>query len=246
MSGLLVLGSKPDPALPPRSAFGAVACANASGYSAAINNLPTPQFTVMSAILPAVASGRQSLRVLAGLRTDTLYFFPRPPSPRSRLKQLTNILSGLRMRPFYLRRVLRQLGYQYGRFVDPSHAFYDGLIKDLCDHDQAVLAQIERKQPSTGATALALGLSGEPFDRYIISGFSFELTHAYADNPEIAQRKSKMSRHAETDIAVMGYLAQKFGNIFTTEQTVHQRTGMPLLPATSETGGADSQNTEDD
>ena len=159
---------------------------------------------------------------------------------------MTSILSGLRMQPIYLRRVLRKVGYEYGRFVDPSHEFYDGMIKDLCDHDRAVLAQIERKQPSTGATALALGLYEESFDRYIISGFSFELTHAYADNPEIGQRNSKVSRHAETDITVMEYLSRKFGNIFTTEQTVHQRAGIPLLPAVPEAGGADTQNTEDD
>ncbi|MGD2076322.1 MAG: hypothetical protein PVI91_14160 [Gammaproteobacteria bacterium] len=245
MSGLLVLGSKPDPALPPRSSFDAVACANASGYSAAAHHLPAPLFTVMSAILPAVASGRQSLRVLAGLSTETLYFFPRPAARRNRLKQVASILSLLRMQPFYLRRVLRSVGYRYGRFVARSHDYYDGMIRDLCDHDQAVLRQIQRKQPSTGATALAIGLAEQPFDRYILSGFSFELTHAYADNPEIAQRKSKVSRHAETDIKVMGYLARKFGNVFTTEATVHERAGIPLLAEAGRTGAEQGPATED-
>ena len=245
MSGLLVLGSKPDPTLPSKDSYDAIACANASGYSAARHQLPVPVFTVMSAILPAVQSGRQSLRVLAGLRTDTLYFFPRPATRRNRLKQLTSLISLLRMQPFYLRRVLRSVGYQYGRFVERSHHFYDSMIRDLCDHDPAVVEQIQRKQPSTGVTALAIGLAEQQFDRFILSGFSFELTHAYADNPEIAQRKSKISRHAETDIAVMGYLAGKFGNVFTTEATVNERAGVPLLVGAAETEGEPGSASED-
>ena len=245
MSGLLILGSKPEPALPPRTSYDAVACANASGYSAATHDLPAPEFTVMSAILPAVESGRQSLRVLAGLRTDTLYFFPRPPVRHSRLKQLMNVFSLLRMQPFYLRRVLRSVGYRYGRFIERSHDFYDGLIKDLCDHDQNIVRQIQRKRPSTGVTVLAIGLAEQQFDRYILSGFSFELTHAYADNPEIAQRQSTASRHAETDISVIGYLAKKFGNVFTTERAVHERAGIPFLPAVSEAGFGQSSSDED-
>lgn len=244
MSGLLILGSKPEPALPPRVSYSAVACANASGYSAAVHHLPPPQFTVMSAILPAVESGRQSLRVLAGLRTETLYFFPRPATRRKRLKQITGLLSLLRVQPFYLRRVLRSVGYGYGRFVERSHDFYDGLIKELCDNDQNIVQQIQRKQPSTGVTALAIGLAEHHYDRYILSGFSFELTHAYAENPEIAQRRSKASLHAETDINVMGYLTKKFGNVYTTEPTVHERAGIPFLPAVSEAGGVQSCSDE--
>ena len=236
MNGLLVLGSKPEPALPPPASYDAVACANASGYSAATHQLPVPLFTVMSAILPAVASGRQSLRALAGLSTETLYFFPRPAARRNRLKQLLSLLSLLRMQPFYLRRVLRSVGYRYETFVERSHDFYAGMIKELCDHDHGVLQQIQRKQPSTGVTVLAIGLAEHQFDHYILSGFSFELTHAYANNPEIAERESNLSRHAETDIAVMGYLARKFSNVFTTEAVVHQRAGIPLLPALAEVG----------
>jgi hypothetical protein len=245
MSGLLVLGSKPKPALPPRASFDAVACANASGYSAATHQLPVPLFTVMSAILPAVASGRQSLRALAGLSTETLYFFPRPTARRNRVKQLASPLSLLRMQPFYLRRVLRSVGYRYEKFVEYSHDSYDRMIMDLCDHDHRVLQQIQRKQPSTGATVLAIGLAEQQFDRYILSGFSFELTHAYANNPEIAERKSKLSRHADTDIAVMGYLARRFGNVFTTEAVVHQRAGIPLLPALAEAGSVQNPTGEE-
>lgn len=237
MSGLLILGSKPDPALPPRSSYNAVACANASGFSAATHNLPRPKFTVMSAILPVVASGRQSLKVLAGLGTETLYFYPRPTERRSKLKQIKRVFILLRTQPFYLRRVLRSLHYEYGQFIDRSHDFYDSMIKNLCDHDEMILQQIKRKQPSTGIMALAIGLAEEQYDHYIISGFSFELTHAYSNNPEIAQRGSKVSGHAETDTTVMEYLARKFGNVFTTEPTVHERAGIPFLPTDTEANG---------
>ena len=74
MSTLLVLGSKPDPALPPGDSYDAVACANASGYSAARHGLPVPAITAMSVILTSgIGSGKQSLKALHGLQTDTLY-----------------------------------------------------------------------------------------------------------------------------------------------------------------------------
>jgi hypothetical protein len=51
MTTLLILGSKADPALPPRAAWDELACANASGFSAARHGLPTPAYTVMTAVL---------------------------------------------------------------------------------------------------------------------------------------------------------------------------------------------------
>ena len=39
-----------------------------------------------------------------------------------------------------------------------------------------------------------------------------------------------LSRHADTDIAILRYLAQKLGNVYTTEPVVHERTRVPLLP----------------
>ena len=80
----------------------------------------------------------------------------------------------------------------------------------LCGGDPDVLAQIGRKRPSTGMLCLALGLANRHCSRLIFSGFSFEITHAYADNPLIAAR-----RH---------------GSVFTAEPIVHRRTGVPMLP----------------
>ena len=54
MTTLLILGAKPDPVLPPASAWDDLACANASGFSAAQRGLPDPVFTVITAMLTDV------------------------------------------------------------------------------------------------------------------------------------------------------------------------------------------------
>jgi hypothetical protein len=230
MSTLLILGSKPDPNLPCRSSYDEVACANASGFSAARHGLPTPAFTVMSAVLASgLPSGKQSLQALAGLKTTKLYFFPRPARGRTRLKKTMNSLAAIRTRPYFLKRKLQKLNYDFSDFIAPDWYFYDDMIKRLCDRDGGILETLARKQPSTGIIAVALGISLERYQRFIISGFSFELTHSYAANPEIEQRGTSASRHAATDIAVMSYLSGKFGNIFTTEKVVSECAGLPLF-----------------
>ena len=45
MNTLLILGSKPEPELPPVASYNAVACANGSGYSAARYGLLDPVYT---------------------------------------------------------------------------------------------------------------------------------------------------------------------------------------------------------
>lgn len=230
MKTLLILGSKPDPALPPEASYDHLACANGSGYSAAKHGLPVPRYTVMTAMLTAVASGAQSLQVIAGLETGTLYFFPRPAAGKNLVKRLIHNLKTIRMKPFVLKSKLRSLGYHYEKFIAPGHDYYSGLVTDLCDNDGEVMTLIKRKQPSTGVTTLLIGISEGEYDRFILAGFSFELTHAYAANPEIEERGTQKSMHANTDIAVINYLSKKFGNIFTTEPRVHERAGIPLLP----------------
>ena len=67
MTTLLILGSKADPALPPRAAYDDLACANASGFSAARHGLPTPAYTVMTAVLTSgKAEDDHSLQALRG------------------------------------------------------------------------------------------------------------------------------------------------------------------------------------
>jgi hypothetical protein len=103
------------------------------------------------------------------------------------------------------------------------------MLAELCDDDPDLIARLRAKQPSSGMLALAIGLAWHGFGRCILSGFSFEITHAYADNPLIEERGSTASRHAETDIALLRHLSRRFGTIYTTEPTVHQRAGIPLL-----------------
>ena len=233
MTGLLVLGSKPDPALPPPSSYDALACANASGRSAARHGLPAPAFTVMSAVLTSgkKAPNDLALQALRGLRTETLYFYPRPGRSGDPLARAVHHLKTLRMQPWYFKRAVRRLGYRFERFVDPGWDHYHRLVLDLCDHDAGIRRQIERKQPSTGMIALALGLAEPRYRRFIVSGFSFEISHAYADNPLIAERGTATSKHAETDVALLRHLAHKFNNVYTTEPTVHARAGVPYLEA---------------
>ena len=52
---------------------------------------------------------------------------------------------------------------------------------------------------------------------------------AYAINPLIAERGSTLSRHADTDISALQAIQRRRNCLFTTEQVVSQRTGIPLL-----------------
>lgn len=237
MNTLLVLGSKPDPVLPPPSSYDAVACANGSGYSAARYGLPVPAYTVMTSMIASgIESGKQSLQALEGLSTGTLYFLGRRERRGTRLGRLMHNLQSFRkkriyrMQPFFLKRVLRSLHYGYQQFVPLQPRQYDTLVEQLCEQDPKIIAQLEKKRPSTGMITLALGINQQAYQSFILSGFSFELTHPYAQNPEIRERGTEISEHAATDIMVIRYLSKKLGNIFTTEGAVHEKTGVPMLP----------------
>jgi len=167
--------------------------------------------------------------VIAG--TERLYFYPRPDGGGHILKRALRQIGDWRTRAFYLKWTLRSLPYRYEEFVDLPHEYYHSLVRELCEHDTEVVEQIERKQPSTGAITLALGMARESYERFILSGFSFELTHAYGRNPEIDQRGTSHSRHAATDIALISCLSRRYRNIYTTEPLVHERVGIPLLSA---------------
>ncbi len=237
MKTLLILGSKPEPALPPRSSFDDLACANASGYSAAMHGLPDPVYTVMTSMLASgIESGQQSLQVLRGLKTGKVYFLRRRDQKRSLIKNFLFYVKNIHkknlvnIQPFHLKKVLRSLPYTFDDFVPLSDVYYDGLVKSYCREDRILLSQMEQKRPSTGVIALVLGLAEEAYDRYVISGFSFELTHAYGRNPEIDERGTQISSHAQTDIMVLRHLSARLRNIYTTEGVVHEQTGLPMLP----------------
>jgi hypothetical protein len=231
MSTLLVLGSKPDPALPSRSAYDDLACANASGRSAHEHGLPTPAYTVMSSILTSErqAANTLALKALTGLRTETLYLYPRPPYRGNPLKKAWHDLKFVKTKPFYFKRKLKSLKYEFDNFVAEPLQFYIDRVKALCDYDVDLMDLVKRKLPSTGMIAIALGVGERGYERVIVSGFSFEITHAYAANPLIEKRGTTGSKHADTDVAFLHYLSDKYRNIYTTETVVSERCGIPLL-----------------
>jgi hypothetical protein len=230
MTTLLVLGSKPGPMLPPPGSFDDVACANASGNSAARYGLDSPRFTVISAILTSESkpANLQALEAMRGLRTEVLYFYPRRPPGGDPLRRLVAHAKGYRNKAWYVRRTLRSYDSRWSEFRNPGLPYLAGLFRSLSDGDADIAALMARKQPSTGLLALALGIAFGGYSRYILTGFSFEITHAYAHNPLVGERGA-VSRHAETDTALLSYLARKLGTIYTTEPIVKQRTGVPLL-----------------
>lgn len=231
MATLLLLGSKPDPLLPPAGAFDALACANASGRSASAHRLADPVFTVISAIVTSGKKPANDLAVanLAGLRTGTLYFLPRPIAGSTLLRRALFPLRMWRCQPWYFRHRLRAAGYHWDRFVNPGYRWYLDRIGALTDQDPEVVAAVARKQPSTGAFALAVALALDRWDKVVVAGFNFELTHAYAENPAIAELGTARSKHADTDVLVMGRLAAKHGRVVTTEPAVAEATGIAYL-----------------
>jgi len=229
MATLLILGSNAEPALPPPTAYQALACANASGFSAARHGLPTPVFTVMTAVL---TSGKveddHSLRALRGLATRDLCFLPRPAPRGGPLKRALGHLKQWRLKPFQMRHQLRRLGYRYERFVVRSSAEWHETMRALCGHDPEIAALIAAKQPSTGMFTLAHGIAAGGYRRFILAGFDFGLSHAYGENPLIRARGTTASKHADTDITILRHLAARH-DVVTTEPSVHARAGVPLL-----------------
>jgi len=237
MRTLVVLGSKPEPALPPREEIQAVACANASGFSARELGLPVPTYTVMSAILiSGIASGKQSLEALRGLRTETLHVLPRPRPEGRPIKRFIRGLRSRAMSAERMRRTLAGLDYSWKEFTRRPHAWWMDMVRTACGNDPEVLEAMARKNPSTGTVAVALGLARGEWDRVVVAGFSFELTHAYGENPEIRERGTRLSRHAGTDIAVMRALGRRHSHLWTSEEIVHERTGLPLAPGSTAAG----------
>ncbi|WP_366554946.1 hypothetical protein [Aquibaculum sediminis] len=231
MAALLLLGSKPEPVLPPAGAWQALACANASGRSAQALGLADPDFTVISAI---VTSGRKpanylAVTNLAGLYTKALYYLPRPVAGSTALKRALFPLKMWRCQPWFFRRRLGAAGYRWDRFHNPGYAWYLEELRRLTGGDETVMAAAARKQPSTGAFALVVALSLGRWDRVILSGFSFELTHAYAHNPSIEEMGTTASKHGDTDIKVMRSLAEASGRVVTTEAAVAEGASIAYL-----------------
>lgn len=223
------MGSKPSPSLPPPEAYAALACANASGYSAKTHGLRPPLFTVVTAVLGSGnASDRHSLAALAGLEAGRVYFLPRP-LPAAPWRRLRHRLVHWRLQAPWVRHVLRRHGLRFSEFEQRPTEAYDGLLLDLAGGDPAIAALMARKRPSTGMVALALGLTEGHFTDAILAGFDFTLAHAYGHNPLIDQRGQALSKHADTDVALLMAIQARRGCLWTSETAVAQAAGLPLL-----------------
>ena len=226
---ILILGSKPSPSLPPADAYTALACANASGYSARTHGLRAPLFTVVSAVLGSGnASDRHSLAALAGLEAGRVYFLPRP-LPEGPWRRLRHRIVHWRLQAPWVRHVLRRHGLRFTGFVQRPTEAYDGLLLELAGGDPAVAALMAGKRPSTGLVALALGLTEGTFTHAILAGFDFTLAHAYGHNPLIDQRGDALSKHADTDIALLAAIQERRQCLWTSEPAVAAAAGIPLL-----------------
>lgn len=230
-STILVLGSKPQPALPPPHTYAAVACANASGFSARAHGLPQPKFTVISAVLGSGnASDNHSLAAMRGLAAGQVYFLPRP-LPSGRWRRLRHRLRHWRLQGPWVRRLLRRSGLIFSSFEERPTEAYDGLLLALTGDDPNIAELMAAKRPSTGLVALALGLSEGGFGHAILAGFDFTLSHAYGHNPLIDQRGQALSKHADTDIAILSAIQARRGCLWTSEPTVAAKAAIPLLAA---------------
>src|SRR5690606_16235084 len=130
-STILILGSTPQPRLPPPDAYSALACANASGFSAQAHGLRAPLFTVVSAVLGSGnPSDRHSLAALQGLDAGEVYFLPRP-LPKSLWHRTRYRLRNWRLQAPWVRHLLRQRGLRFAQFVQRPTERYDGLLRDL-------------------------------------------------------------------------------------------------------------------
>ncbi len=226
---ILILGSKPGPSLPSADTYAALACANASGFSARAHGLRQPLFTVVTAVLGSNnASDRHSLAALAGLEAGRVYFLPRP-LPQGVWRRLRHRVVHWRLQAPWVRHVLHRRGLRFSAFTRRPTEAYDGLLLRLAGDDPEMAALIERKRPSTGLVALALGLTEAGFAQAILAGFDFTLAHAYGHNPLIDQRGEALSKHADTDIAILAAIQARRGCLWTSEPAVAARTGIPLL-----------------
>ena len=144
MATLLILGAKPDPVLPPTSAWDDLACANASGFSAAKLGLPDPVFTAITAMLTVGAeSGRQSMQAMRGLHTGTLYFLY-STSQKTSLRQfrpvkfLRALPRAVRVTPTYFQWAMGRAGYRWDHFIAAEVDSYVSTSRNWCQTEEAL------------------------------------------------------------------------------------------------------------
>ena len=226
MSCLLVLGSKPSPNIPLNSTYDDVACANASGYSADQCGLKRPKFTVMSSCITSGMSRveQKSYNAIQGLETDTLYFVPSvTKNDKYTLTKLARYFWTIRRQPLFAKIRLWMVNYGYKKFVTKKKSKYIETIKKTCKNDKKVVEAIENKKPSTGITALCIGIYSGRYEKYIMSGFSLETEKEYFEDTS-----QKKYMHESTDIRILKNLKKRF-DIRTTEPKLNEKTNIDMV-----------------
>jgi hypothetical protein len=128
-----------------------------------------------------------------------------------------------------LRQELTARDYRWDRFVEHPNGWYQAKVLALCGDSPEVAAQIAAKLPSSGLIGIAMGLADGRWQRVIVAGFSFELTQAFGEDPEIARRGTAASAHRDTDVLILRHLVERGLPLATTEPTVNAAAGVPLL-----------------
>ena len=150
-----------------------------------------------------------ALEAFGGLQIKRLFYYPRSLRGSTILGDGLRYLRTDKMRSGHFRRRLNSLPLAHDEFVVPGLAYDHALIRRLCADDDTISRLIEAEQLSTGVMAIALGIAAGAYRSIIVSGFSFEITYAYARNPQIEEMGITNSQHAEIDIAVLSHLARE-------------------------------------
>ena len=169
----------------------------------AAHGLLPPLFTVVSAVLGSGnGSDRHSLAAMRGWRRDGSTSC-RGPCPAG-LAAADAPAAPLAAAGALGAPSAAAAGCVFERVRQRPTAAYDGLLLRTGRRAIAEIARLmAHKRPSTGLVALALGLAEAGFAHAILAGFDFTLSHAYGHNPLIDQRGDALSKHADTDIAIL-------------------------------------------
>jgi hypothetical protein len=203
----VVLGSAPDPSVPPGPYH--LICVNSSGYAARALGLPEPDVTVLAGfklIHPNREEDRQALR---GLRTRTLllvtYLLPVPLAEAERM--------------------LAELDFRYERLetvdFDGRARVIEGVTGSPLGSEAAPESRV-----SNGIFAACYALqAGAPC--VVLCGISLTSGgHFYSD-------RGRPRRHIASDTAALVALQARGWPVQTTDAGMARATGMPLFPATT-------------
>ncbi len=226
MKTLLVLGSKPNPELPPPDQYDDVACANGSVYSAYKYGLSKPKYTVLSSY---VTSGRNEItdetyHAICGLGSEILFFLPSVTKRDSnRLFRYLRYVKTFKRQPLYCKVKLWAGSFNYEEFIFRPQERYISGIEQICNYSKKVIDRMKLKLPSTGVIALSTGIRNFDYGSFILSGFSLDVSKEYME--EVKQSESK---HKNVDISVLDILSKKY-EIKTTEKELLKKTSLELI-----------------